>query len=60
MSFFKLVMIMLQKLYATDKTFGKICLKAIRETFSSNMWSVIRGGKGDWAWYPTEGESLNF
>ena len=27
------------------KMFGKICLKAFRNTFFSNMWSVIRGGK---------------
>ena len=27
------------------KMFGKICLKAFRNTFFPNMWSVIRGGK---------------
>ena len=47
MSFFKLIMIVLLKTYTASKTFGKICLKAIRDTFFSNMWSVIRGGKGD-------------
>ena len=46
-SFFKLVMIMSLKIYAADKVFGKICLKAIRATLFSNIWSVIMGGKGD-------------
>ena len=31
-------MIALLKIYATGKTFGKIGLKAIRDTFFSNMW----------------------
>ena len=44
MRFFKLVMIMLLKICATDKMFGKICLKIIRNTFFSNMWSAISGG----------------
>ena len=48
MSFFKLVMTVLLKIYAEGKIFGKICLKAIRATFFSNIWSVIRGEKGDW------------
>ena len=60
MSFFKLVMIVLLKIYAAGKIFGKLCLKAIRNTFFSNMWSVISRGKGDWEWYPTDGESSNF
>ena len=46
MNFFILAMIVLLKIYARSKIFGKICLKAIRDTFFSNMWSVIRGGKG--------------
>ena len=33
MKFFKLVMTVLQKIYATGKVFGKICLKTIRDTF---------------------------
>ena len=37
-------MIVLLKIYAIGKSFGKICLKAIRDTFLSNMWSAIRGG----------------
>ena len=61
MSFFKLVMIVLPKIYAAGKIFGKIfgkiSLKAIRDTFFPNMWSVIRGGKENWGWYPTEGEN---
>ena len=48
MTFFKLVMIVLLKIYAAGKIFGKIYLKAIRNTFFSNMWCVISGGKGDW------------
>ena len=39
---------MLLKIFAAEKIFSKICLKAIRATFFSNMWSVIRGGKGVW------------
>ena len=37
-------MIVLLKICATDKIFGKICLKIIRNTFFSNMWSAISGG----------------
>ena len=48
-SFFKLVMIMLLKIYPADKIFGKVCPKVVRATLFSNMWSVIKGGKGDWA-----------
>ena len=48
MSFFKLVMIVLLKIYAAVKIFGKICLKVIRDTFFFNMLSVIRRGKEDW------------
>ena len=48
MSFIKLFMIVLLKIYTASKMFGKICQKAIGDTFFSNMWSVIRGGKGDW------------
>ena len=34
-------------MHATDKMFDKICLKAIKDTFVSNMWSVTRGwGRG--------------
>ena len=46
MSFFKLFMIVLLKIYTTGRIFVKICLKAIRDTFFSNMWSVIKGGRG--------------
>ena len=53
-------MIVLLQIYAAGNIFGKICLKAIRDIFFSNMWSVIREGKEDWGWYPTEMESLNF
>ena len=45
---------------ATAKILDKICLKAIRDIFFPNMLSVIRGGKEDWGWYPTDGENLNF
>ena len=44
MSFFKLVMIALLKIYAASKIFDKIFLKAIIDTFFSNMWSEIRRG----------------
>ena len=30
-------------MHASGKTFDKICLKAVRDTFFSNIWSVIRG-----------------
>ena len=33
-------------MHATDKIFGKICLKAIRDTFFPNMWPEITGGTG--------------
>ena len=48
MRFFKLVMIVLLKICATDKIIGKICLKIIRDTFFSSMWSAISedGGEG--------------
>ena len=48
MSIFKLAMVVLLKIYVAGKIFGKISLKAIRDTFFSNMWSVIGGGKADW------------
>ena len=44
MNFLELAMILLLKIYAAAKIFGKICLKGIRSTFFSNMWSVIKGG----------------
>ena len=31
-------------MYAAGKSLGKSCLKAIRDTFFCNMWSVIRRG----------------
>ena len=40
-------MIVLLKICATEKVFGKICLKVIRDTFFSNMWSAISGATGD-------------
>ena len=46
MNSFKLVMIVLLKIYAAGKIFGKNGLKAIRDTFFSNTWSVFRGGTG--------------
>ena len=55
MNFFKLVMILLLKIYTAGKMFGKICLKAIGDTFFSNICSVIRGGKADWGWHATQG-----
>ena len=60
MSFFKLVMIVLLKKYATDKIFGKICLKTIRDTFFSNMRSVIMGGKGNWGDIQQKGKVQTF
>ena len=33
-------------MYAANKIFGNICLKALRDTFFSNMLSVIRVGTG--------------
>ena len=46
MRFFKLAVIVLLKICATEKIFGKICLKVIRDTFFSNMWSAISGVTG--------------
>ena len=60
MTFLKLVMIVLLKKYVAVKIFVKICLKAIRDTFSSNMFVCDQGGKEDWGWYLTDGESSNF
>ena len=42
----KLIMIVLLKICVTDKIFGKICPKIIRDTFFSSMWSAISGGTG--------------
>ena len=39
-------MIVLLKIYAAGKIFGKIFLRAVRDIFFSNIWSVIRGGIG--------------
>ena len=39
-------MIVLLKIYATDKIFGKIYLKTLRDIFFSNTWSTISGGTG--------------
>ena len=39
-------MIVLMKIYAAGKIFGKIFLRVDRDTIFSNMWSVIRGGIG--------------
>ena len=44
MSSFKLVMVVLLKIYAAGKIFCKISLKVIRDAFFSNMWSAIRRG----------------
>ena len=38
-SFFKKVMVP-----SAGRSFGRICLKAIRETLFSSLWSVFRGG----------------
>ena len=46
MRFCKLDIIVLLKICATEKIFGKICLKIIRGTFFSNMWSAVSGGTG--------------
>ena len=40
-SFFKKVMVP-----SAGRSFGIICLKAIRETLFSSLWGVIRGGWG--------------
>ena len=42
MSFLKLLMTVLMKMHASGRIFEKFYLKAIRDTFFSNMWSVIR------------------
>ena len=39
-------MIVLLKICATEKVFGKICLKIIKDTFFPNMCSVISRGTG--------------
>ena len=36
-------MIVLLKMHGSGKTFDKICLKAIRDTIFSNMWSMSVG-----------------
>ena len=63
MRFFKLVMTGLLKIYATDKIFGKTCLKTIRDTFFSNMWSGKAKGQREskflWGVISTEEESSN-
>ena len=41
-NFFKLVIIVLLKIYATGKIFGNICRKAIKDTFFSNIWLAIK------------------
>ena len=46
MTFLKLVMIVLLKKYVAVKIFVKICLKAIRDTFSSNMFVCDQGREG--------------
>ena len=51
MSFFKLVMIVQLKIYATGKVFGKMCLKAIRDTFFPICGSVIRRETGPNFWW---------
>ena len=54
-------MTVLLKLYAADNIFVKICLKAIRDTFFSNLsWEVQGGPMFRWRWYQREGENLNF
>ena len=62
MSFSKLVMTVLLKLYAAGNIFVKICLKAIRDTFFSNLslWEVQGGPMFRWRWYQREGENSNF
>ena len=39
-------------MHPTDKIFGNICLRFVRDTFLSNMWSVIRKRTGwlDYFW----------
>ena len=43
-------MIVSLKMNASGKNFDKISLKAIRDTFSSNMWSVIKKVKVQTFW----------
>ena len=47
---------------ATCKVFDTICLKAIRDTILSTMWSNVGQGNSifEWGWYPIEGESFFF
>ena len=45
-SFFKLVMIVLLKIYAAVKIFGKICLKVIRDTFFFQYVVCDQGREG--------------
>ena len=45
MSFFKLVMIVSLKIYATNKIFGKIYLKAIRDTLFFFQYVVCNQGR---------------
>ena len=56
-------MIVWLKVHTTGNIFGKIWLKAIRDTFFSNMWFVIRRWTGILnfrGWYPAEGGNWNF
>ena len=45
MSFSKLFMIVLLRIYTARKSFDKICLKAVRDTLFSNMCSVEGEGR---------------
>ena len=47
---------------ATCKIFDKICLKAIRDTILSTIWSNVGQGNSifEWGWYPIEGKSFFF
>ena len=40
------VMTLRMKTLITSKTFGKFCLKAIRNTLFSNMWMCSEEGRG--------------
>ena len=60
MNFFKLVMIVLLKIYATSKVFDKICLNAIRDTFFSICGPWSGEGKGTGGDIQQKGESSNF
>ena len=64
MRFFKLVMIVLLKIWATDKIFGKTCLKIIRDAFFfkyvvCNRWRERGTQSFGEGWYPTEGDASN-